>query len=84
MDGGGGVWSGSAHVEEGEDRRGPDGCYGRPDSGGRLPVMWNMGRERRRRRERGGEADGWDRLRVGPAGREARERALTCGPAGFK
>jgi hypothetical protein len=41
-------------------------------------------KRRERRRERGGEADGWDQLRVGPAGRERRERALTGGPAGFK
>jgi hypothetical protein len=32
---------------------------------------------------RGGEADGWDRLGVGPTGRERRERALTRGHVGF-
>jgi hypothetical protein len=37
----------------------------------------------RRRRERGGEVDGWDWLGVGPAGRERRERALPGGPLGL-
>jgi hypothetical protein len=33
--------------------------------------------------KKGREGDRWDRLRVGPAGRERRERALTGGPLGL-
>jgi hypothetical protein len=50
-------------------------CRGEKKSrGGWVPV----------RKRRGGEADVWDHLGVGPAGREGRERALTGGLAGFK
>jgi hypothetical protein len=50
-------------------------------------VPWReekQGFGREEKRERGGEAIGWDRLGVGPAGRERRERAVTGGPALFK
>jgi hypothetical protein len=33
--------------------------------------------------KKGREGDRWDRLGVGPAGRERRERALTGGPRGL-
>jgi hypothetical protein len=56
-------------------------------SGGRTPCRGekkSRGSGREEKRERGGEAIEWDRLGVGPAGRERRARAVTGGPALFK
>jgi hypothetical protein len=48
------------------------------------PGGWAPAAERERRWEGEREADGQDRLGLGPAGRERRDRMLTRGPAGFK
>jgi hypothetical protein len=84
------VWSGSSspgtaalgHTLGRQGNREKGERAGAPTSGPVRRVGPSCRERRRWEGER--EADGWDRLGVGPAGRERSERMLTRGPAGFK